>query len=99
MSNPPVSSLGLSLEMEYADDIDLLDEEKKPLDHLPSVAPEKLKVHNLFMSETKTEFSHKYLAKAKEIDTHNKALRGNESWHKNKTLGSSLSSTTDITAR
>ena len=78
--------------MEYANDFDLLDEEKKPLDHLPSVAPEKLKGHNLFMSETKTEFSHIYLAEVTEINTHNKALRGNESWHKNKTLGSLLSS-------
>ena len=33
-NNPPVSSLGLPLGMEYADDADLLDEEKKPLDLL-----------------------------------------------------------------
>ena len=32
--NPPVSNLDLPLEMEYADDVDFLDEEKKPLDHL-----------------------------------------------------------------
>ena len=38
-SNPPVSSLGLPLEMEYTDDVDFLDEEKKPLDDLQSVAP------------------------------------------------------------
>jgi len=72
--------------MEYVDDVDFLDEEKKPMDHLQSVAPEKLKVQNLFMNETKTEFSHIYLAEATEIDSHGKALRGNESWCKNNTL-------------
>ena len=39
--------------MEYADDVDNLDEEKKPPDHLQSVAAEKLKVHNLFINETR----------------------------------------------
>ena len=51
------------------------------------------------MNETKTEFSHIYLAETTEIDSHDKALCGNESWRKNKTLGSLLCSTTDITAR
>ena len=51
------------------------------------------------MNETKTEFSQIYLAEATEIDSHGKALRGNESWEKNKTSGSLLCSTTDITAR
>jgi len=50
----------MPLEMEYADDVDLLGEEKKPLDHLQSVTAEKLKSHNLFLNETKTEFSHIY---------------------------------------
>ena len=59
-SNPPVCSLGMPLEMEYTDDVDFLDEEKKPLDHLQSVAAEKLKVHNLFMNKTRAEFSHIY---------------------------------------
>ena len=76
-----------------------MDEEKKPLDHLQSVAAEKLKVHNLFKNETKTKFSHIYLAETTEIDSHGKALHGNESWRKNKTLGSLLCSTTDTTAR
>jgi len=31
--------------MEYAGDVDFLDKEKKPLDHLQSVAIEKLNVH------------------------------------------------------
>ncbi|XP_038044093.1 uncharacterized protein LOC119718757 [Patiria miniata] len=97
--NPPISSLGLPLEMEYAHDVDSPDEEKKPLDHLQPVAAEKLKVDNLFMNETKTEFTHVYLAEATETDSHGKAVRGNESWHKNKTLGSLLCSTSDITAR
>ena len=97
--NPPVSSLGLPLEMEYADDVDFLHEEKKPLDQLQPVAAEKLKVDNLFMNETKTEFSHVYLAETTETDSNGKGLRGNESWRKNRTLGSLVCSTADITAR
>ncbi|XP_038074896.1 uncharacterized protein LOC119742796 [Patiria miniata] len=84
--------------MEYADDVDFLDKAKKPLDHLQPVAAEKLKVDNLFMNETKTEFTHVYLAEATETDLHGKDVRGNESWRKNKTLGSLLCSTSDITA-
>ena len=33
-SNPPVSSLGLPLELEYTDDVDFLDEKNKLPDHL-----------------------------------------------------------------
>ena len=60
--------------MEFADYVDFLDEEK-----LQPVAAEKLKANNLSMNETKTEFSHVYLAEASETDLHGKALRGNES--------------------
>ena len=76
-----------------------MDEEKKPLDHLQSVAAEKLKVHNLFMNETKREFSHIYLAEATVIDSLGKVLHVSESWRKNKTLSSLLCSTTDTTTR
>ena len=48
--NPPVSSLGLPQEMEYADDVNFLVEENKPLDHLLYVAAEKLKVHNMLVN-------------------------------------------------
>ena len=86
--------------MEYADDVDFLDKEKKPLDQLQPVAAEKLKVDNLFMNETKTEFSHVHLAEGTDTDTdlHGKAFHGNESCLKNKTLGSLLCSTSDIPA-
>jgi len=39
-SNPPVSSLRMPLEMEYAYDVDFLDEENKSLDHLQSLVAE-----------------------------------------------------------
>ncbi|KAI8502518.1 hypothetical protein Bbelb_201060 [Branchiostoma belcheri] len=49
--NPPVSELGMPLEMEYADDVDFLDEEKAPLERLLPVAARNLKDLNLFGNE------------------------------------------------
>ena len=60
--NPPVSTLGMPLEVEYADDVDFLDEERRPLDQLQLVAMKELKRRNLFMNESKTEFSYIFLA-------------------------------------
>jgi hypothetical protein len=54
--NPPISSLGISLEMEYADDVDFTDEGKDTLDRLLPIAANILKESNLFMNEVKTEF-------------------------------------------
>ncbi|XP_019625003.1 PREDICTED: uncharacterized protein LOC109470482 [Branchiostoma belcheri] len=89
--NSPVSELGMPLEMEYADDVDYLDEEKAPLERLLPVAARNLKDSNLFVNEGKTEFTHVYLA--------DKPRRGEEEWRKSKILGSLLCSSADIEAR
>ena len=43
----------MPLEMEYADDVDLLDEEREPLETLLPVAAVQLKDVNLLMNEAK----------------------------------------------
>ena len=55
--NPPVWEIGMPLEMEYADDVDFLDEEKIPLDSLQHIDAEALKEHN---DEAKTEHTNVY---------------------------------------
>ncbi|XP_078576824.1 uncharacterized protein LOC144862312 [Branchiostoma floridae x Branchiostoma japonicum] len=89
--NPPVSTLGMPLEMEYADDVDFLDEERDPLESLLPVAAKNLRDSNLFVNEGKTEFTHVYLA--------DKPQRGEEEWRKSKILGSLLCSSADVEAR
>ncbi|XP_035669024.1 uncharacterized protein LOC118411098 [Branchiostoma floridae] len=64
----------MPLEMEYAGDVDLLDEERDPLESLLPVAAKTLKDSNLFVNEGKTEFTDVYLA--------DKPLRGEEEWRK-----------------
>ncbi len=97
--NPLISALGMPLEMEYADDVDFIDEEKIPLKQLQEIAAKQLKEQNLFMNQTKTEFTHVFLAETGEMTDDDKPLRDNEPWRKNKTLGSLLCSTEDITSR
>jgi len=58
----------MPLKLEYADDVDFLDEEKLPLETLQPIAAKYLKEFNLNMNETKTEFTHVFLADADEID-------------------------------
>ena len=91
--NPPISSLGMPLEMEYADDVEFIDEEKEELQQLLPTASKTLKDVNLFINEAKTEFTHVYLS------DHQEGVRGEEDWRKNKILGSRLCSSSDITAR
>ena len=97
--NPPISALGMPLEMEYADDVDFIDEEKDILDRLLPVAAQNLKDSNLFMNEAKTEFTHVYLSDTQEKEENDKPLRGKEDWRKSKILGSLLCSSSDIEAR
>ena len=97
--NPPVSSLGMPLEMEYADDVDFLDEEKEPLDRLLPIAAEQLEAVNLFMNEAKTEHTHVYLSHKHEESENGDPTRGEETWRKSMILGSRLCSSTDIAAR
>ena len=94
--NPPISPLGLPLEMEYADDVDFIDEKKQPLDDLLPTAAEQHKDENLFMNEAKTEFTHVHLSDTQEVDEDGVALRCKEKW-RSKIIGSLLCSS-DITA-
>ena len=97
--NPPISPLGMPLEMEYADDKDFIDEEKQPLEDLLPTAGVELQEVNLFMNKSKTEFTHVFLANTQEDDKKDAELRGNEKWRKSKIMGSLLCSSSDITAR
>ena len=86
--NPPISKLGMPLEMEYADDVDFLDEEKETLTRLLPVAAEQLKEANLFVNEAKTEFTHIHLSGKQEQNGNDNPVRGEETWRKSKILGS-----------
>ena len=48
------------------------------------------------MNESKIESTHIYLANADQKDDNGKAVHGNEQWRSNKSLGSYLSSSTDV---
>ena len=97
--NPQISPLGMPLEMEYADDVDFIDEEKQPLVDLSSTAEVELQDVNLIMNKSKTEFTHVFLANTQEDDKEDAELRGKEKWRKSKILGSLLYSSSDITAQ
>ena len=84
--------------MEYADDVDFIDEEKQPLDDLLPTAAEQFKDENLFMNEAKTEFTHVHLSDTQEVDKDSVALHGKEKWRKSKIFGSLLCNSSDITA-
>ena len=97
--NPPISPLGMPLEMEYADDVDFIDEEKQPLEDILPTAGVELQDVNLFMNKSKTEFTHVFLANTQQDDKEDAKLRGKEKWRKSKILGSLLCSSSDIPAR
>ena len=68
--NPPFAENLLPLEWEYADDADFTDEDKKNLESMLPICKEILEEWNLFVNESKTEFTHIYLAeKTKELMT------------------------------
>ena len=70
--------------------------QREPLDSLLQTACTQLRVWNLLVNESKTEFTHIYLADASEADDQGAATRGNETWHGRRSLGSMLCSFTDI---
>ena len=97
--NPPLTSIGLPLDTQYADDIDFNDVE---LDTLMAILPEAtvtLKSWNLFVNEDKTEFCHVFLAEKGETDENGNILSGNEPWRKSTILGSNLCSKADLERR
>ena len=60
---------GLSLDTEYADNVDFNDEEE---DNLRAILPQAtaiLEKWNLFVNEDKTDFTHVYLANTGEADS------------------------------
>ena len=85
--NPPITELGLTLDTEYADDVDFNDEEEENLKPLLPMATEVLKDWNLFVNEDKTDFAHVYLAKSGVKDEQGKLTAGHELWRKSITLG------------
>ena len=67
--NPPFAENLLPLEWEYADDADFTDEDKKNLESMLPICKEiLLEEWNLFVNESKTEFTHIYLAEKNEVD-------------------------------
>ena len=52
----------------FGDGVDFADEEREPLDSLLQTACAQLRVWNLLVNESKTEFTHMYLADASEAD-------------------------------
>ena len=55
-------------EWEYAGNVDFVDEECETLDTLLQTDCTQLRVWNLLVNESKTEFTHIYLADASEAD-------------------------------
>jgi len=97
--DPPISSQGLPLDSEYADDVDFNDEEEENLKIILPLATDTLKRWNLFVNEDKTDFTHVYLASSGEQDMSGKPLAGSEEWRKSITFGSMLCSKADIQRR
>ena len=97
--NPPISELGMPLDSEYADDVDLYDENEENLKAILPVATDILKSWNLFVNSDKTEFSHVFLANRGDTGDDGKPLVGNEPWRKSITLGSMLCGRADIDRR
>ncbi|KAL5247665.1 hypothetical protein ACHWQZ_G019525 [Mnemiopsis leidyi] len=89
----------LPLEWEYADDVDFVDEEKSNLEYMLPICKEILEEWNLFVNESKTEFTHFYLADKNEVDDKGEPLRGREPWRSSISLGSKLCSSEDVNRR
>ena len=73
---PPITIAGLPLDTEYADDVDVNDEE-----NLGAILPQAtaiLEKWNLFVNEDKTDFTHAYLSSMGEVDSDGNLLSGNK---------------------
>ena len=97
--NPPISDLGLPTELAYADDNDFLDTKMKDLEALYPIAKDVLQQWNLFVNDSKTEYTKIYVATKKAKGPDGKPLKGNEPWRSSKLLGSLLCSNKDIENR
>ena len=97
--NPPVSSIGMPIEWEYADDCDFAAEDLEELKELERLAQTILPQWNLKVNESKTEYVHFYLASKNDRDAQNQPLINNEPWRSSKSLGSLLCTEKDIISR
>ena len=97
--NPPIADSLLPLEWEYADDVDFVDEDKEILEQILPICKEILAEWNLFVNESKTEFTHFYLADKNEFDDKGEPVKNREPWRKTVSLGSKLCSKEDIKHR
>ena len=101
-NEPPVSDLGVPDETEYADDVNFLDEDMEKLKAMLPHIKEILGEWNLFVNDTKTEYTRVHLAGVKEVNTYGKKIREClklEDWRSTKLLGSLLCSVQDILRR
>jgi len=97
--NPPISSFGLPTEMTYADDNDFLGTRMKDLESLYPIAKDVLQQWNLFVNDSKTEYTKIHVAAKSAKAPDGKPLRDNEPWRSSKLLGSLLCSNKDIDQR
>ena len=97
--NPPISDQLLPLEWEYADDVDFLDEDEENLQALLPVCKEILQEWNLYVNESKTEFTTFYIAGKNDRDEKGELLKNREPWRSSISLGSKLCDKEDIQRR
>jgi len=97
--NPPISDELLPLEWEYADDVDFMDEDEDKLKTLLPICQEILGEWNLLVNESKTEFTHLYLANKNDRDEKGEPLKDREPWRTSVSLGSKLCTKEDIKRR
>ena len=100
-SEPPVSPDGLPEEEEYADDVDYMGEDMDELKDMMPQIKETLAEWNLFINDTKTEYTRVHLADVDDVNDKGKKIREGklEEWRTNKVLGSLLCSTEYVRRR
>ena len=72
--------------------MDFADEDKDKLEQLLPICKDILAEWNLFVNETKPEFTHFYLADKNEVDDKGEPVKDREPWRKSVSLGSKLCS-------
>ena len=85
--NPAFAENLLPLEWEYTDDADFTDEDKKNLESMLSFTNMQGDIGGV---ESKTAFTHIYLAEKNQVDDKGEPLRGSEPWRSSISLGSKL---------
>ena len=88
-------------ESAYADDVDFINTDKEPLEAIFPVIKETFQQWNLFINDSKTDFTHVFVAPKgmKVVGRPDTELCGNEEWRTHKILGSLLCSEADIKTR